>query len=56
MLTLIGSPLSSARLEARLGSPRYGFIRGSTGGCSELGLVRLVSGSGLGSGGDDKKC
>ena len=28
MLTLIGSPLSSAWLEARLGSPRYGLIRG----------------------------
>ena len=28
MLTLIGSPLSSAWLEARLGLPRYGLIRG----------------------------
>ena len=28
MSTLIGSPLSSTWLEARLGSPRYGLIRG----------------------------
>ena len=67
MLILIGSPLSSAWLEARLGSPRYGLIRGWLGSvrlysgldsrqCSELGLVRLGSGSGLGSGGADKKC
>ena len=62
MLTLIGSPLSSAWLEARLGSPRYGLIRDWVGSvrlylgldsrlCSELGLVRLGSGSGLDSGG-----
>ena len=73
MLTMIGSPLSSAWLEAwlgsklgsgRLGTALFGAGLGSVrfySGldsrlCSELGLVRLGSSSGLGSGGADKKC
>ena len=59
-----GSALLEVRLgsgwledrSARIGSARYGFIRArissswlSSGLCSELGLVRLSSGSGLGS-------